>query len=99
METAIVHYSEGQVDEEGNPVVTTPFAVFYDPEDGDTTEDAIRYTGDVQFGWELDKLISESSYYEAEAKARDLLSKDIDFGGYLTEEEEERVRTLTLSLL
>lgn len=53
MLTALVRYSDGQVDEEGNPVNTEPFTVEYDPWDGDTREDAIAYTGNVQFDWEL----------------------------------------------
>ncbi len=50
---ALVKYTEGQTDEEGNPVSSEPFTVEYNPWDGDTREEAIAYTGDVQFGWEL----------------------------------------------
>lgn len=53
MLTAIVRYSKDQIDDEGNPVSTEPFAVKYDPWDGDTREEAIAYTGGVQFDWEL----------------------------------------------
>lgn len=53
MLTAIVRYSEGQIDDEGREVSTEPFAVEYDPWDGETREEAITYHGDVQFDWEL----------------------------------------------
>lgn len=53
MLTAIVRYAPGQIDDEGNPVGTEPFEVTFDPWDGDTREEAIAETGDVQFDWEL----------------------------------------------
>lgn len=53
MLTAIVKYTEGQIDDEGKKVSTEPFLVEYDPWDGGTREEAITYTGDVQFDWVL----------------------------------------------
>lgn len=60
MATATVQYSEGQIDEEGQPVSTEPFDVEFDENEqgweGDrpeSIEEKIAYTGDVQFGWEL----------------------------------------------
>lgn len=57
MLTAIVKYSDGQTDEEGRSVSTTPFPVIFDPQDGNTREDAISATGDVQFEWELIRVV------------------------------------------
>jgi len=53
MGTAIVRYTEGQLDDEGNPVSTEPFTVEFDRADGETLDEAITYTGEVQFNWEL----------------------------------------------